>query len=49
MKVDNWTLVDTAFLTQSDTYKCLALLMPDSLFKVPVAHVVVPNGVHDML
>jgi len=49
MRVDNWTFVDTAFLTQGDTYKCLALLTSYSLFKVPVARVVVYNGVHAML
>jgi len=49
MRVDNWTFVDTAFLTQGDTYKYLALLTSDSLFKVPVARVVVYNGVHEKL
>jgi hypothetical protein len=52
MRVDNWTFVDTEFLTQSDSYKSVALLMPDRLFKMPVAHVarvVVYNGVYEML
>jgi len=48
MRVDNWTFVDRAFLTQSDSHKFLTFPTPDGLFKVPVA-LVVYNGVHEML
>jgi len=52
MRVDNWTFVDTEFLTRSDSYKSVALLTLDSPLKVPVAHVahvVVYNDVYEML